>query len=86
MSKTMQKKELIQETALHKGDTGSPEVQITILTNKIEELSKHLKKNRKDIPTRRALLKMVSSRRRHLKYLQTKDIKRYNTLIKKLEI
>lgn len=68
----------------HDTDSGSPEVQIGILTKKIDELSKHLKINKKDNHSRRGLLQMVADRRKHLKYLERKDLKSYKSLIKKL--
>jgi small subunit ribosomal protein S15 len=65
-------------------DTGSPEVQVGLLTKKIEELSKHLKDNKKDVHSRRGLIQMISNRRKHMKYLQTKSPKRYSALVKEL--
>ncbi len=65
-------------------DTGSPEVQVGLLTKKIEELSKHLKVNKKDVHSRRGLIQMISNRRKHMKYLQKKSPKRYNSLVKEL--
>lgn len=82
---TKKKKEKsIKETQVHDKDTGSPEVQVSILTKRITELTKHLKKNNKDKHPRRGLLGMVAARRTHLKYLEKKDKKRYSSLIKKL--
>ncbi|HEY6019313.1 MAG TPA: 30S ribosomal protein S15 [Candidatus Paceibacterota bacterium] len=82
---TKQKKaKLIKETAVHATDTGSPEVQVALLTKKIDELTSHLKKHDKDKHSRRGLLQMVADRRSHLKYLEGKDKKRYSALIKKL--
>ena len=83
ISKT-KKVKLIKEVALHDTDTGSPEVQISILTKRIEELSKHLKTNMKDNHSRRGLLGMVASRQTHLKYLEKKNPKRALALQKKL--
>ena len=74
----------IKKTRIHDTDTGSPEVQISILTKRIEELAAHLKKNHKDKHSRRGLLQMVANRRKHLKYLKRKDEKRYKELNKKL--
>ena len=74
----------IKETARHDSDTGSPEVQISILTRKINELTAHLKTHNKDIHSRRGLLAMVADRRKHLKYLQKKSVRKYNALVKKL--
>lgn len=70
----------------HATDTGSPEVQVAILSQKINELALHLKDNKKDHHSRRGLLKMVSDRRGHLKYLKKKSAAKYNTLTKKLGI
>lgn len=82
---TKQKKaKLIKETAVHATDTGSPEVQVALLTKQIDELTSHLKKHDKDKHSRRGLLQMVADRRTHLKYLEGKDKKRYSALIKKL--
>ncbi len=79
-----EKSKLIKEVALHKEDTGSPEVQITLLSKRIELLAKHLKKHPKDIHSRRGLLSMVSKRRKLLRYLQGESIRRYNKIKKKL--
>jgi len=82
---TKRKKEkVIKETAIHDTDTGSPEVQVAILSKKIDELTSHLKKHLKDKHSRRGLLQMVADRRTHLKYLEGKNKKRYNALVKKL--
>ncbi len=82
---TKRKKEnAIKAGARHEGDTGSPEAQVALLTRKIEELAKHLKTHKKDFHSRRGLLQMVADRRKHLKYLQKKNEKAYNALIKKL--
>lgn len=67
-------------------DTGSPEVQVGILTKRIDELSKHLKVNKKDVHSRRGLIQMISKRRKHLKYLSTKSPRRYNSLVKELDL
>ncbi len=80
------KQELIKEYARTEGDTGSPEVQVAILTERIKELTEHLKTNHKDHHSRRGLLKMVGKRRGLLDYLKEKDIERYRTLIEKLGI
>lgn len=80
------KKVVMEKTQRHAADTGSPEVQVAILSQKINELALHLKENKKDQHSRRGLLKMVSDRRAHLKYLQKKDEAKYNTLVKKLGI
>ena len=84
---TKQKKtRIIKEVAVHDKDTGSPEVQVAILSKKIDELASHLKRNLKDNHSRRGLLQMVADRRTHLKYLEGKDKKRYNALVKKLDL
>ncbi len=80
------KQEIIQEYARKPGDTGSPEVQIAILTERIQELTEHLKRNPKDHHSRRGLLKMVGQRRGLLDYLKKKDLESYRTLIERLGI
>ncbi len=80
------KQEIIKEFAAHEGDTGSPEVQIAVLTYRINELTEHLKVHKKDHHSRRGLLKMVAHRRNLLAYLQKCDIERYRAIIKKLGI
>ncbi|MEK7601897.1 MAG: 30S ribosomal protein S15 [Patescibacteria group bacterium] len=75
---------VIKDAARHESDTGSPEVQVGILSRKIDELAKHLKKNQKDFHSRRGLLQMVADRRAHLRYLEKNDKRGYNALIKKL--
>ncbi len=75
---------IINEYARTPGDTGSPEVQIAVLTARIQELTEHLKVNPKDFHSRRGLLKMVGQRRGLLAYLKSKDIERYRVLIEKL--
>ena len=80
------KTELIQQYATHEGDTGSPEVQIALLTYRINELTEHLKVHKKDHHSRRGLLKMVGHRRNLLAYLQKVDIERYRAIIAKLGI
>jgi len=85
MSKVEARKvDIIKKYKLHKEDTGSPEVQIAIFTEKIDELAKHLKKNKKDNHSRRGLLGMVSKRKRLLSYLKGIDEKRYSGITKKL--
>lgn len=81
-----EKSVIIDEFKMHEGDTGSPEVQIAILTTRINSLNEHLKANKKDHHSRRGLLKMVGRRKGLLKYLQNKDIERYRTIIEKLNI
>ena len=78
------KKEIMETYARHEGDTGSPEVQIAILTARINELTEHLKVHKKDNHSRRGLLMMVGQRRSLLAYLQKKDVERYRAIIKKL--
>lgn len=80
------KKEVIEANANTKGDTGSPEVQVAILTERINKLSEHMQANKKDFSSRRGLLKMVANRRSLLDYLKRKDEKRYASLIEKLGI
>jgi len=80
------KQEIIQTYARSEGDTGSPEVQIAILTARIKELTEHLKANHKDHHSRRGLLKMVGKRRGLLDYLKKVDIERYRSIIEKLGI
>lgn len=80
------KQALIAANQTHEGDTGSPEVQIAILTARINELTEHLKRNNNDHHSRRGLLKMVGKRRNLLGYLQKKDIERYRAIIEKLGI
>ena len=76
----------MQEYATHEGDTGSPEVQIAVLTRRINDLTEHLKVHKKDHHSRRGLLKMVGHRRNLLNYLMKKDIERYRAIIEKLGI
>ncbi len=78
------KTEIIKEYGRTEGDTGSPEVQIAVLTERIQELTEHLKEHPKDHHSRRGLLKMVGKRRGLLGYLKDKDIERYRALIEKL--
>ena len=80
------KTQVIQDNRIHETDTGSPEVQIAILTARIIELTEHLKIHKKDNHSRRGLLKMVGQRRSLLDYLQKKDIERYRAIIAKLGI
>ncbi len=85
MSITAERKtELVQEYATHDGDTGSPEVQVAILTERITNLTEHLKLHKKDFHSRRGLLIMVGQRRRLLDYVKRKDRTRYDTLIQRL--
>ena len=80
------KQEIIDAYKIHEGDTGSPEVQIAILTRRINDLTEHLKVHKKDHHSRRGLLKMVGHRRNLLNYLKKKDINRYRAIIEKLGI
>lgn len=80
------KKKIIGEFAKSKADTGSPEVQVALLTERIKKLTDHLKQHGNDVHSRRGLLSMVSKRRRLLNYISKKDIKRYKDLIKKLNL
>ena len=81
-----EKNAIIKEYAQHEGDTGSPEVQIALLTNRINDLTEHLKTHKKDHHSRRGLLKMVGQRRNLLNYLTKVDIERYRAIIAKLGI
>lgn len=80
------KQKAIKNTGIHETDTGSPEVQVSLLTKRIEELTDHLKKHSKDKHSRRGLLQMVAGRQAQLNYLQKKDTRRYNALLKKLNL
>lgn len=79
-----QKSELIKEFQTHPGDTGSPEVQIAILTHRINQLTEHLRVHRKDHHSRRGLYKMIGQRRGLLNYLREKDVERYRVVIDRL--
>ena len=80
----MEKKDIIVQYATHEGDTGSPEVQIALLTQRINHLNEHLKIHKQDNHSRRGLLKMVGKRRGLLDYLKAKDIERYRAIIEAL--
>ncbi len=80
----LEKQEIMKEYATHEGDTGSPEVQVAVLTKRINDLNAHLKEHPHDHHSRRGLLKMVGHRRNLLKYLAQVDIERYRALVKKL--
>ena len=82
----LRKQELIKEFATKPGDTGSPEVQVAILTERIRNLSGHMETHNKDFHSRRGLILMVGQRRRLLDYLKSKSNERYQTLIKRLDI
>lgn len=84
MIQDMTRAEIMKEYAIKEGDTGSPEVQIALLTQRILHLTEHLKIHKKDFHTRRGLLKMVGQRRRFLQYLERKDFDRYKSIITKL--
>lgn len=84
MLTTEAKLAVIKEYATHEGDTGSPEVQVAILTSRIQYLTEHLKEHKKDHHSRRGLLKLVGQRRNMLDYLRRKDIERYRSLIERL--
>ena len=77
---------IIREHATHEGDTGSPEVQVAVLSTRIRHLTEHLRVHKHDFHSRRGLLKMVGKRRRLLKYLQKKDVERYRALISRLRL
>ena len=81
-----EKQTVIQENRIHENDTGSPEVQIAVLTKRINLLTEHLKVHKKDHHSRRGLLKMVGHRRNLLNYLMKKDVNRYRAIIEKLEL
>jgi small subunit ribosomal protein S15 len=78
------KDEVMKEYATHDGDTGSPEVQVAVLTSRIRHLTEHMREHKHDFHSRRGLLQMVGRRRRLLKYLQKKDVERYRSLIGRL--
>ena len=80
------KTQIIKTNRLHEADTGSPEVQVALLSEKITKLSEHLKLHKKDNHSRRGLLQMVNKRRRLLAYLKRKDEERYNSLVEKIEL
>ncbi len=84
MLKTEEKSKIINEHKIHDKDTGSPEVQIAILSKEIERLTLHLKKHSKDLHSKRGLLKMVSDRRKLLSFLKARDESRYNSIIKRM--
>jgi len=87
MSLTIDEKQnTVSKYAIHEGDTGSPEVQIALLTLQIEKLSEHLKDHRKDNHSRRGLLQMVGKRRRLIQYLKDSELARYTELSKKLKV
>ena len=84
MLKSKDKKKIVESHRVHEKDTGSAEVQVALLTKRIDELTEHLKKHRKDNHSRRGLLKMVSKRKKFLEYIQKRNKESYEKLIKKL--
>lgn len=86
MLATKKKQAIIKKHQVHEKDTGSSLVQVSVLSAQIDELSKHLKKHKKDNSSRRGLIKMVADRRGHLKYLERKNKAGYDALVKKLEL
>ena len=84
MLATEKKKEVVEKYRVHKSDTGSPEVQVALLSERIKELTEHFKVHKGDHHSRRGLLKMVGRRRRLLEYVKKKDMERYKSLIKRL--
>ncbi|OEZ33730.1 30S ribosomal protein S15 [Francisella endosymbiont of Amblyomma maculatum] len=86
MLTTQDKQKIIKENQLVEGDTGSPEVQVALLTARINDLQGHFETHKKDNHSRRGLLRLVSQRRKLLDYLHDKDVERYRSLIKKLNI
>jgi small subunit ribosomal protein S15 len=84
MLKKQEKEKIIDDFETHEGDTGSPEVQIALLTRRINDLTEHLKTHRKDHASRRGLLKMVGTRSALLKYVNKKDVRRYQGIISRL--
>jgi len=86
MLTTKKKQVIIKKNQIHEKDTGSSAVQVAILSTKIDELAKHLKKHKKDNNSRRGLIKMVADRRTHLKYLERKDKPQYTAIMKKMNL
>lgn len=86
MLATKKKQTVIKKHQIHEKDTGSSEVQVAMLSTKIDELALHLKKHKKDNHSRRGLIKMVADRRNHLRFLERKDKSRYEALVKKLKL
>ena len=85
MTQTIERKhEIIEQFKQHEGDTGSPEVQVALLTDRILHLTEHLREHNHDYSTRRGLLKLVGQRRRQLRYLSNKDVERYHQVIQAL--
>ena len=86
MLATKKKQVIIKKNQIHDKDTGSPEVQVAVLSSQIDALAKHLKTHKKDNHSRRGLIKMVADRRTHLKYLERKSKPRYTALMKKMDL
>lgn len=84
MLETKEKEKIIEEYKLHEADTGSPEVQIALLTEEIKRLLAHLKKHKKDFHSKRGLLKQVAKRRKFLRFLKEEDEQRYKSIVKKI--
>ncbi|MCD6115330.1 30S ribosomal protein S15 [bacterium] len=84
MLKPEEKEKIIQKYKIHNKDTGSPEVQVALLTEEIKRLLSHLKKHPKDLHSKRGLLKMIVKRRKLLRFLKEESVRRYNALVKKL--
>ncbi len=84
MQTAEQKKIIVDEFATHEGDTGSSEVQIALLTDRIKQLTEHLREHKHDYHTRRGLLKLVGQRRRQLRYLSKRDVSRYHSVLERL--
>lgn len=86
MTRATSKQEIVEQFATHEGDTGSPEVQVALLTARISHLTEHLREHKHDFDTRRGLLKLVGRRRRQLRYLSKRDVLRYRTLLERLNL
>ena len=84
MPSNEEKQAIIKDFARHEGDTGSPEVQIALLTERIKHLTEHLREHRHDFHTRRGLLKLVGQRRRQLRYLSKREVSRYHSVLERL--
>ncbi|MEE8421971.1 MAG: 30S ribosomal protein S15 [Dehalococcoidia bacterium] len=84
MQTTEEKQAIVDEFATHEGDTGSSEVQVALLTDRIKRLTEHLREHKHDYHTRRGLLKLVGQRRRQLRYLSKRDVSRYHTVLERL--
>ena len=84
MQTTESKRTIVDQFKRHEGDSGSPEVQVALLTDRINHLTEHLREHKHDYSTRRGLLKLVGQRRRQLRYLSKRDVDRYHTLLEQL--